>query len=103
MYHVKVLYGETSDDHILIYCELAFPNSIFTESINEVTAVKFNIVWEEVSNDQLESHSSILDTLSIELWPDFLSCNTISCNNALHHQRMDRRYSEQMLMWPLRF
>ena len=48
-----MLYKEPFDDHIPIYRELVFPNSVFTESVNEITEVKFNIVWEEVSTDHL--------------------------------------------------
>ena len=72
MSQVKILYGGTFDDHIPIYCELDFLNSPFTESINEITKVKFNFVWEKVSDDQLESHGNIFDNISIEIWADFL-------------------------------
>ena len=59
---VKILYGETFYEHIPIYCELDFPNYAFTESVNEITEVKFNIVWDEFSNDQLEKHMVIFLT-----------------------------------------
>ena len=42
-----------------------------------MTEVKSNIVWDEISDDQLEAHGYILDNFSIELCADFLSCNTI--------------------------
>ena len=83
---MKILYGKTFYDHIPIYYQLVFPTYAFTESVNEITDVKFIIDWEEISDDQLEAYGYILDNLSIELWADFLSCNTVSCGNALHHQ-----------------
>ena len=90
---VKVLYGETFEDHISIYCELVFPNSAFTKGVDEATEVKFNIVLEDVSDDQLETYDNILDNFSNKWWTDFLSCNTISYDNALHHQQLDQFYS----------
>ena len=62
---MKVLYGEPFDDHIPIYCELVFPNYAFPESVNQITKVQNNIVWQEISNDQLEAHGNILDNSSI--------------------------------------
>ena len=40
---VKVQYGESFNDHTLIYCELVFPNCAFAESGNELTEVIFKI------------------------------------------------------------
>ena len=74
------------DDHIPIYCELVFPIYTFTESVNPITEVGVNIVWDEFSDDQVEAYGYMLDNFSIELWADFLSCITVSCDNALHHQ-----------------
>ena len=68
---MKLLYGQTFDDPIPTYCELDFPNCAFTWSVNEITEVKFKIVWEDVSDDQLETYGNILDNFSIELWVDF--------------------------------
>ena len=68
---VKILYGETFYDHIPIFCELVFTNYTFTESVKEITEVKFNIVWDEISNYQLEAYGYIVDNFSIELWADF--------------------------------
>ena len=90
---MKILYCETFDDHIPIYCELVFSNYAFAESVNPIIEVKFNIVWDEFSDDQFEAHGYILDSFSVELWADFLSCNKISYDNALHHQQMDHLYS----------
>ena len=47
---------------------------------------------DEISDDQLEAYGKSLDHFSIELWADFLSCNTVSCDNALYHQQMDHLY-----------
>ena len=63
-----------------------FHNCPFTESVNEIPEINFNIVWEEMSDDQLEEYGNILDKFSV-------SCNTVSCDNALHHQLMDYLYS----------
>ena len=62
----KILHGETFDDHIPTHCELIFPNWSFTENVSETTEVKFNIVLEEISNDQLESYGNILEKCSID-------------------------------------
>ena len=80
------MYGETFDEHIPIYSELFFPNSAFTESVNEITEDKFNIVWNEISDDQLEAYGNTLDNFSIDIWADVVSCNMVSWDNALHHQ-----------------
>ena len=53
--------------------------------IGEVKEAKFNIVWYEVPDDQLESYGDFLDNFSNELWADFISCNIIICDNTLHH------------------
>ena len=45
MSEVKGFLGETFDDHFPIYCELGFPNSVFTESVNEIAEIKCNVVW----------------------------------------------------------
>ena len=55
MSQVSVLYGETLDYHIPIYYEIIFPNCAFSESVSEITEVKFNTVWDEISDDQLEA------------------------------------------------
>ena len=65
---MKILYGETFDDLIPIYCEIVFPNYPFTKSVKEITKAKFNIVWDEISDDQWDAYGYILDNLSIELW-----------------------------------
>ena len=78
----------TFDDHFPIISELGFPNGTFAESIHEITEVRYNIVSDEVSDDTFESHDYIFDTYSMELRPDFLSCNISSFDNTLHHQRM---------------
>ena len=57
------------------------------------TEAKFNIVWDEISDEQLDTYGYFLDNLSIELWADFLSCNTVSCDNTLHNQQMDHLYN----------
>ena len=90
---MKILYGETFDDHIPIYCELVFPNYALAESVNRITEVNFNIVWDEISDDQFEAYGYILDNFSIVLWADFLSSNMVSCDKALHHQQMEHLYS----------
>ena len=72
---------------------LVHANFAFTESVNPITDVSFDIVWDEILDDQFEAYGYILDNFSIELGADFLSCNTNSCDNALHHQQMDHLYS----------
>ena len=79
---VKILYRETLYDHIPIYCELVIPNYAFTESVNAITEGNFNIVRDEISDDQFEAYGYTLDNFSFELWADFLSCSTFSCDNA---------------------
>ena len=85
----NVLYEETFDDNIPIYCELVFLNCDITESVNGITEVKFNIVWEEISDDQLEAYGNIIDKFSVELCSDLLSCYTVKYDDALHHQQID--------------
>ena len=67
--------------------------SFFARSVNEVTEVKHKIVWDEVSDDHLDSHGNIFEKYSIEIRADFLSCNTISCDIILHLKQMDYLYS----------
>ena len=62
-----MLYKEPFDDHIPIYRELVFPNSVFTESVNEITEVKFKIVWKEIPDDQLEEFGIIFINYSIDI------------------------------------
>ena len=88
MTQVKVLYGEFFDDHNSIYCDFFFIET-FAESVNGVTQVKFNIGWGEVSDDKLESYKNIIGNSSSKLWADFISCNTVSCDNTSHPQQMD--------------
>ena len=46
-----------------------------------------------MSDDQFEAYGYILDNFSNELWAEFHSCNTVSWDNAFHHQLMDNLYS----------
>ena len=74
MPQVKFLYGENFNDYIPIYCELTYPYSDFAESVDEVTELKLNIVWDEVSDDQKESYFDILVNFSFQVWAVFISC-----------------------------
>ena len=64
---MKVLHVETFDDHIPIYCELVFSNCAFTDTVNEITEVKFKIVWKEIPDDQLEEFGIIFINYSIDI------------------------------------
>ena len=47
------------------------PTCAFTESVIEITEVNFNVVWEEISDDQLEAYGNFLDNFSVELLAEF--------------------------------
>ena len=100
---MKVLCGETFDNHNPIYCELVRPNCTFTESVNKITEVNFNFVWYKTSGGHLEAYGNILDNISIELWADFVSSIKVSCHNALHHHQMEYLYSARVVSVSLAF
>ena len=73
MSNLEILYGESCQDHITIYCELNINNPVeFTfDETTETGNLKAGIFWDQVTDEQIYLYRNILEKISIETWEIF--------------------------------
>ena len=91
---IYVMYGFSFDDHIPIVFQINIPNAIteidsfISETIND-----FNpIIWDKVSEIDIENFRDDLDNLSINFWEECLSCNVSNCQSEVHRLQLENIY-----------
>ena len=67
MSEVQDLNGEMFVEPILIYLVLSFPKGRFVESMQELPEVKHSIVWDQMSDDKMDSRDCIFVNFSFQV------------------------------------
>jgi len=84
-----IMYGETLQDHIPLCLELYLADTPKFADFSSNLENNFNIIWDNVTEDQLDVYSDTLDGLSVELWAEALSCSREDCHNEAHLAQLD--------------
>ena len=87
-----IMYGETLQDHIPLGFELYLPDTPQFADFSSNLENNFNIIWVNVTEDQLDVYSDTLDGLSVELWVEALSCSREHCDKEAHLAQLDHIY-----------
>ena len=84
--NIDILYGFAFYDHIPLTFDLCLPvNLVFDSSFERVdTRNEWYICWDKVDAEAISTYKDNLESISICLWSDVLSCNTEKCRNASH-------------------
>ena len=87
--NIEILYGESCQDHIPIYCELNInhPVEITLDELTQTGNLEAGMFWDQVTDEQIYLYRNSLEDISIDIWGDVLSCHSVQCeSNFLNMQ-----------------
>ena len=95
MSNIEILYGESCQDHIPTYCELNInhPVELTFDELTHTGNLKADIIWDQVTDEQIYLYRNSLEDISIELWDDVLSCHSVQCDNNFHNMQLENLYN----------
>ena len=89
----NIMYGSTFQDHIPLCFELCLPHIPNFSDCELKFDNNLNILWDNVTDEQLDVYSDTLEDLSVELWVDALSCSSNDCDSDAHIAQLDLLYN----------
>ena len=98
MSNLKILYGESCQDHIPIYYEFNINHPVeFTfDELTQTGNLKAGLLLDQVADDQIYLYRNSLEDISIDLWDDVLSCHSVQWDSNYHNKLLERLYNTLM-------
>ena len=93
--NIEILYSESCQDHIPIYCELNINHPVeFTfDELTQTGNIKAGILWDQVTDEKMYLCCNSLECISIDLWNDVLSCHSVECESNSHNMQLENLYN----------
>ena len=103
--YIEILYGESNQGHIPIYCELNINHTVeFTfDELTQTVNLKASFLWDQVTDEQFFLYRNSLEGISIDLWDDVLICHSVQCDSNLYNMQLENLYNtliDAMLISP---
>ena len=89
---IRILYGDTSHDHILTYCEISIPCINPETNLQDQQPEMYLIKWDNISDDQKHYIVRVLMPYLLKFGLMYSHASCLFCDDSSHHRQLDFIY-----------